>query len=873
MAEETNVRPSGELVVQQTAQSFPLTKTRITIGRVQGNDVVLDDSDISRHHASLTWDGQRFVLEDLKSTNGTFVNGVQISGPQFLETGDSLGLGGLTLAFQSSVAAAGTGEGQATRVRSAPQSPGDVPPPLPPSAFPHKKTPWLLIGAGVAAVLLILIVASLAAVLILRPSDVPTVVITSPLNGSQVALGEEVTIAALANDGKGIVRAELWVDNAQSGVVASSNPQGQPDFPAEFQWIPDSAGSHILDVRAYNSAGQSSEPSEVVVNAVISVVLETAEPTVTPNLTPSSCTSNSAFVADVTIPDFTEVAPAQRLDKIWRVSNTGDCTWETGYQFVFVSGEQMNAAPTQAVSNTPPGGTADIQVTMYAPTTPGAYTGRWRLKDSSGQLFGTYLTIKVVVVAPEAPTPFPTNTLVPPPADTSTPPPLPDTPTPTLPCVAAIDFRADDTDINVGDHTTLRWDVECVKEVYLDGAPVTGHGTENVSPASTTTYTLHVIKNDDTTEDRQVTINVHAMASPIAVNITYHSYDASSGWVTLEIFNEPGSATIECVAAEIINTATHANYYGPAHSDTPFRPNPTSSTLEPSLAPGTLKYLRYRLSGNPTGVHCRVTLTLYTGDGKTGDHSTGAIEFDLPVAPPSVNANITYHSYDSSSGWVTFRIENTGTAALECAEGEIINRNTLANYYGPNYSDTPFRPNPTSSTLQPNLAPGATKFLRYKLTGTPTGVPCRATITVYTGDGKTGAHVEKTVDFNLPAGAPPAIGVNIDYHSYDAATGWVTFRIQNGPASTTLECVAGEIINRNTLAHYFGPSHSDSPFRPTPTTLMAGESSLAPGVMKYLRFKLSGAPTGVPCRAMITVYTGDGKTGAHLEKTVNFNLP
>lgn len=327
MADETTISPSGELVVQQTGQHFPLTKTHLTIGRVQGNDVVLDDSDISRHHASLDWDGQRFLLDDLKSTNGTFVNGVKITAPQFLENGDSIGLGGLTLSFQSSVAAAGAQGGEATRVRSAP----DVPPSPPPSALPQKKTPWLLLGVAGAAVLLILIAAALAAVLLLRPSDGPAVVITSPLNGNQVPVGEEVTVSALANDKTGVVRAELWVDNTQVGVIASPDAQGQPDFPVEFQWVPQSAGSHTLNVRAYNSADQISEPSEVVINAVISVVLETLEPTVTPNLTPAGCTPNSAFVADVTIPDFTEVAPAQRLDKIWRLSNTGVCTWDSGF--------------------------------------------------------------------------------------------------------------------------------------------------------------------------------------------------------------------------------------------------------------------------------------------------------------------------------------------------------------------------------------------------------------------------------------------------------------------------------------------------------------------------------------------------------------
>ena len=124
----------------------------------------------------------------------------------------------------------------------------------------------------------------------------------------------------------------------------------------------------------------------------------------------------------------------------------------------------------------------------------------------------------------------------------------------------------------------------------------------------------------------------------------------------------------------------------------------------------------------------------------------------------------------------------------------------------------------------------------------------------------------------MPRAAPPTIGVHIAYHSYDTSTGWATFSIQNGPHSTALECVETEIINRNTHASYFGPDHSDTPFRPNPTS-STQQPSLAPGATKYLRVRLSGAPTGVPCRATITVYTGDGKTGAHFTQTVDFSLP
>jgi hypothetical protein len=79
---------------------------------------------------------------------------------------------------------------------------------------------------------------------------------------------------------------------------------------------------------------------------------------------------------------------------------------------------------------------------------------------------------------------------------------------PTPSCVPSINFYADRTIINVGEYTHLRWDVDCVQAVYLDGRGVPGHGTQAVSPRTTTTYTLHVIKKDGNGEDRQVTIEV-----------------------------------------------------------------------------------------------------------------------------------------------------------------------------------------------------------------------------------------------------------------------------------------------------------------------------------------------------------------------------
>ncbi len=81
------------------------------------------------------------------------------------------------------------------------------------------------------------------------------------------------------------------------------------------------------------------------------------------------------------------------------------------------------------------------------------------------------------------------------------------TPTPTP--LPVIRFWVDESSITQGECTKLHWHVENVSAIYLDGAPVTGpDGEQEVCPTSTTTYTLHVVKLDGSTEDRTLTVSV-----------------------------------------------------------------------------------------------------------------------------------------------------------------------------------------------------------------------------------------------------------------------------------------------------------------------------------------------------------------------------
>ncbi|MEJ5313935.1 MULTISPECIES: FHA domain-containing protein [Anaerolinea] len=77
----------------QTGGVFPLNKTEISLGRDLTNDLVVSDPEVSRHHARLYFQGNTYILEDLGSTNGTFVNGIRLTGPYPLRSGETISLG------------------------------------------------------------------------------------------------------------------------------------------------------------------------------------------------------------------------------------------------------------------------------------------------------------------------------------------------------------------------------------------------------------------------------------------------------------------------------------------------------------------------------------------------------------------------------------------------------------------------------------------------------------------------------------------------------------------------------------------------------------------------------------------------------------
>jgi hypothetical protein len=90
----------AHFVVQDrgTARQIPIERL-LTIGRSQSNDLVLSSMFASRRHAWVWRQADQFIIEDLGSTHGTYVNGQRLTRPRFLNHHDLVTMGDVRLTF------------------------------------------------------------------------------------------------------------------------------------------------------------------------------------------------------------------------------------------------------------------------------------------------------------------------------------------------------------------------------------------------------------------------------------------------------------------------------------------------------------------------------------------------------------------------------------------------------------------------------------------------------------------------------------------------------------------------------------------------------------------------------------------------------
>src|SRR5512133_1418943 len=97
-SEESSGTPENAFLIVEGVKVYPLNESVVNIGRRLENQLVIDDPRVSRNHAQLRAIKGRFVLFDLNSTGGTFVNGQRTS-QTVLYPGDVISLAGVSLIF------------------------------------------------------------------------------------------------------------------------------------------------------------------------------------------------------------------------------------------------------------------------------------------------------------------------------------------------------------------------------------------------------------------------------------------------------------------------------------------------------------------------------------------------------------------------------------------------------------------------------------------------------------------------------------------------------------------------------------------------------------------------------------------------------
>ena len=168
-------------------------------------------------------------------------------------------------------------------------------------------------------------------------------------------------------------------------------------LPARTTPVPNEANVALTVQAVLASQPTAVLPTEIPPTAVPPTVVISVTPTLPPTVTPTptqtpipTLCDAAQFVADVTIADDSSVTINTEFTKIWRLRNTGTCSWTSGYQLVFDHGDRMSAPDAVMLTSgtVPPGSTVDVSVALKAPGTAGTYQGFFKLRNPSGVLFG-----------------------------------------------------------------------------------------------------------------------------------------------------------------------------------------------------------------------------------------------------------------------------------------------------------------------------------------------------------------------------------------------------------------------------------------------------------------------------------------------------
>lgn len=517
--EQPTIGPDSQLRIEVHAgplagKGFPFVESVIAFGRDPENEISLDDAQVSRHHAILRRQDDELILEDLGSTNGTWVNGERIVGPHVLQPTETISIGSSVFGV-TGFSAPSTVSMSAQKRGSTGESPWRTyqSSTVYSSSGNQSGGNWLLWSGLILLVMLIVAIVGVSIFVFSTgnrapaSTGVPDVMISSPVNGSEFDVGQQVIVQATGTDVEGVVRMELWVAGQKVTEALSPIATGQTLFTAVMSWTPQVEGSYSVEVRAINSRGNQSAPTTVNLN--IAGQVAGASPTPTPQ-PPTSTAIPSGIPKGVVRTDLNvRSGPGTGYEIVGRIAaeteveivgQTADGTW--WYIVYLLSDDKRGWIASEYAPSQNAGG-----VPIVAAPTP---------------------TQTNTPLPTETPTPTekpPTETPTPTQAATSTSAPPTETPmptaTPTLPPdTASISFSADPLLIDEGKCTTFSWLVSNVKAVYFQNEGVPGEAEngqpvkKEMCPTKTTTYELKVVKQNDEVVVNKITITVNRKPEP-----------------------------------------------------------------------------------------------------------------------------------------------------------------------------------------------------------------------------------------------------------------------------------------------------------------------------------------------------------------------
>ncbi|MGC9335487.1 MAG: FHA domain-containing protein [Anaerolineae bacterium] len=363
MSDKRSMGPN--LVIRHTGQVFPLTRAPLTIGRDEENTIVLADPRASDQHAMVYWQAGGYVIQDMGSASGTYVNERRISSPQPLRDGYVVRLGN-TLFDAHIPAAMGAPAGYV-------EAAGE----------PGRSRRGLVVGLLVAAI--VVLVGVIIALLVFwgNRADQPRAVIESPAEGTQFAVAEEVMFRATASGAEDIIRLELTVDNILVGMSTSPNTDGSDFLALDLPWTFAQAGPHTISALAYTAAGKVSDTASVSVAVVETMaevtptategVTDTPEPT-SPGDTATPTPTSSDTPTPTLTPTPTATGAPPQISSFEANPSTiiaGDCTtleWGAVTNATQVTIDQgIGGVGTPGNTTVCPGSTTTYQMTATGP--------------------------------------------------------------------------------------------------------------------------------------------------------------------------------------------------------------------------------------------------------------------------------------------------------------------------------------------------------------------------------------------------------------------------------------------------------------------------------------------------------------------------